>query len=115
MDEGGVPLSDIHRHARVRPPSGIRPRLMTGASVSQVALGALALFVFSIPAENGVTLPGIGSLSRLIGILALVTAGIALVNRGVVRLRAPSLFLCAALAFVAWTGMTILPNMTVML
>ena len=74
--------------------------------VSKIAIGALALFVFSIPTENGVSLPGGSSLSRLIGVIAMALGVVSLVDRGRVRFRTPSLFLLLATAFVAWSAVT---------
>jgi O-antigen ligase len=74
--------------------------------VNRLAFAALALLVFSIPAENGVSIPGIGSLSRLIGFGAIGLAVVALFDRGILRIRVPSLFLLVATAFVVWTGFT---------
>jgi len=74
--------------------------------MSKYAVAALALFVFSIPSENGVAIPGVGSLTRLIGILALGIGLIALVDRGVLRARYPSLFLVVTALLVLWTAAT---------
>jgi O-antigen ligase len=72
----------------------------------RLALWGLTLFVFSIPSENGVTIPGIGSLSRLIGLAAIGLTAISLFDRGRLRLRGPSLFMLVAVAFVAWLALT---------
>jgi len=80
--------------------------LTAGASVKYVALGALALFVFSIPSENGVSIPGVGSMSRILGLLAAGFAFVSLFDRGRLRFRSPSLYLVIAALFVAWAGTT---------
>lgn len=80
--------------------------LRSASTVSRLAFGALALFVFSIPSEDGVSIPGVGSLSRLIGFAAIGLAIVALAKRGMVRFRVPSLFLLIATVFVAWNGLT---------
>lgn len=67
-----------------------------------LAFALLALFVASIPTESIITLPGIGSISRLIGVAATLALLPALVTRDSIRLRAPSLFLLGAIALVFW-------------
>ena len=74
--------------------------------VGKIAIGALALLVFSIPTENGVSIPGIGSLSRLIGFVAMGLGVVSLFDRGKMRIRTPSLFLLIATAFVVWSAVT---------
>lgn len=65
---------------------------------------ALAL-VFSIPWEATVFVPGIGTASRAIGIVA---AGVWLLYAaGTGRLKKPDLFHWAALLFFGWSGLTI--------
>mgnify|MGYP001942892329 FL=1 len=70
------------------------------SALEWVVIGLLALFAISIPSENAVTLPGIGSVTRLLGVLVVPLGLIALIEGGRVRLREPSLFLvvCAVLA-----------------
>ena len=75
--------------------------------VGTIAIGALALFVFGIPTENRVSIPGIGSLSRLIGVVAFGLAVVSLFGRGSMRFRTPSLFLLIAAAFVTWSAVTV--------
>ena len=75
-------------------------------TITRLALGAVALFVFSIPSESGATIPGVGSLSRLLGLVAITMVGLSLFDRGRLRLRAPTLFLVLAAAFVAWGAVT---------
>lgn len=72
----------------------------------QAAQFALALFVASIPTENGVLIPALGSLSRLFGIVALALVVWAAFSRNGVRLRAPSLFLAVAALFAVWQLLT---------
>lgn len=74
--------------------------------MTRYALWALALFVFSIPSENGVVIPGIGSLSRLIGVAAFGMGLVSLFDRGRLRFRAPSMFLLVTLLFVGWGAAT---------
>jgi O-antigen ligase len=65
-------------------------------STRDLALVTLAVFVFSIPYENGVTIAGVTSVARLIGFAAVGVVVLTLVERGQVRLRAPSLFIAVA-------------------
>ena len=82
-----------------------------------VAFWMLAIFVASIPSENGVTLAGMGSLSRLIGILAFGVGVAALFRRNTLSIRAPSFFLVSAMVFVLWETVSyywsIVPGVTI--
>jgi O-antigen ligase len=84
--------------------------------VSRVALWVLAVFVFSIPSENGVAIPGVGSLTRLLGVVALAMGVVSLFAAGRLRFRMPSLFLVATLLFSLWGVATyfwsLAPNVT---
>lgn len=60
------------------------------------------LFIASIPSENGIAIAGLGSLSRLLGIAALVMTLWAATSRNGIRLRAPSLFIVVSGMFVTW-------------
>lgn len=68
----------------------------------RVALGLLALLVFSIPFDNGVSIPGVGSVSRMFGLAAFAGGVAALFYRGRVNIRPPSLFIALALLFVLY-------------
>lgn len=74
--------------------------------LSRIALWILAAFVFSIPSENGVTIPGVGSLARLIGVAAFVAGLASAIGRDRVRFRTPSLFLLIAAVFFVWSALT---------
>ena len=74
----------------------------TGLPARDLALVALAVFVFSIPYENGVTIPAVGSLARIIGFLAIGVVVLTLVERGRVRLQPPSVFLVAVAIYALW-------------
>jgi O-antigen ligase len=89
----------LHRQVE-RSPTG------SSVNVTRVALAVLALLVFSIPSENGLTIPGVGSIPRLIGFAAVGMVLVSLYDSGRLRFRAPSLFLLAAAAFVFWTALT---------
>ncbi len=75
-------------------------------SLGRLALWLLAVFVFSFPSQGVVSIPGVGSLSRLIGVVAFVAGVASLVGGGRVRFRAPSLFLVLALLFTLWAAVT---------
>lgn len=70
--------------------------------MTSLAVGVVAAFVFSIPYENGFTIPGVGSLARVLGVAALFVTLASLVHQQRVRLRTPSLFLLAAIAYALW-------------
>jgi O-antigen ligase len=68
--------------------------------VTNIAFGALWLFVFAVPWENVLVIPGVGTISRLLGIVAF---GIVLLHvLGTARVRRLEPFHMLALAFVAW-------------
>lgn len=72
--------------------------------VERAAWVVLWIFVFSIPLEKTVWVPGIGTIARLLGILAFAAGAVAVVRRG--RLRRPNLALLLAALFVLWTALT---------
>jgi O-antigen ligase len=72
--------------------------------MNRIAWAALCAFVFSIPWEKSVQLPGTATLSRVFGILAFAAAGAVAWRRGAVR--GPNLGLALAALFVGWTGLT---------
>jgi hypothetical protein len=70
--------------------------------MQRIAWALLCAFVFTIPWEKSVYVPGVGTFARLLGILAFV-AGFAANWR---RWRAPNLALAPAAVFVLWSGLT---------
>jgi len=72
--------------------------------MSRTAWAALCVFVFSIPWEKSIQLPGTTTLSHAIGILAFAAAAVVAVRRGSVR--RPNLTLALAAVFVAWAALT---------
>ena len=62
----------------------------------------LAVFVFTLPLEELVLLPGLGSIPRLVGLVMMPLALLALVEGGRVRFRVPTLFLLASAMYVVW-------------
>jgi O-antigen ligase len=75
-------------------------------SVSRLALWVLAAFIFFIPSDTGVPIPGVGSLSRMVGLVAFGAGALSLVAGGRVKVRAPSLFLVIAALFTLWSAAT---------
>ena len=75
-----------------------------GASHHLFALRVLSLFVFLVPLEDTVAVPGLGSVSRLAGIAALAVGVVALVYGG--RIRRLRAFELVMLVFVAWVGLS---------
>lgn len=68
-----------------------------------VAFGALAFFVFNIPFENALKIPGMGSFSKLFGMLTFGLGVLALArSRSRLSFRPPPLFLLLAGLFVGW-------------
>jgi O-antigen ligase len=72
--------------------------------VDRVAFAFLTVFVFTIPWEKSVLIPEVGSIARLLGILAFVAGAVAAVGRG--TLRRPNSVLILAGLFVAWSAAT---------
>jgi O-antigen ligase len=75
-------------------------------STARVALWMVGAFVFSFPAQGGVAVAGVGSMSRLVGFAAFVIVVLSLVSRDRIRVRPPSLFLVVAALFVSWSAVT---------
>src|SRR4051794_23124399 len=71
-----------------------------------IAYAALWVFVFTVPWEDVLVIPGLGAISRLTGMLALGLALLAAVMSG--RFRRWHLFHVAALLFVIWAGSSVL-------
>ena len=70
--------------------------------MDRAAFALLCLFVFVMPWEKSLYIPGFGTAARLVGILAVAAAA----ARG--RPRGPNLALAAAAAFLAWGSLTVL-------
>jgi O-antigen ligase len=69
-----------------------------------IAFALLCVFVFTIPWEKSITLPGVGTLARLAGVLAFAAGLVDAVRRR--DWRAPNLLLATAAAFVFWCALT---------
>ena len=74
--------------------------------MTSLAYAALWLFVFSIPWENVIFIPGVGAVTRLTGMLAAGIVGLVIVASG--RMRRWHVFHVAALLFVIWAGCSLL-------
>ncbi|MBA3759050.1 MAG: O-antigen ligase family protein [Gemmatimonadales bacterium] len=70
--------------------------------MTSLAYAALWVFVFAVPWENIILIPGIGTIGRLMGMVAVGFALLAALISG--RLRRPGPFLVAAVLFVIWSG-----------
>lgn len=62
----------------------------------------MVLFVFTIPFEEFYSVPGLGSLTRLIGLVTVPFALVAIFEQGRLRLRSPMVFVVATALFVVW-------------
>lgn len=78
------------------------------ANSTRLAYVLLLAFVFSIPWEEAIVLPGIGSVARLIGIAAFLLALHGLFSGGMLRLRRPSLLLVLSGLYLGWQLLSIL-------
>jgi O-antigen ligase len=67
-----------------------------------IAYGALCLFVFTVPWENSLVIPGLGVVTRLTGMLAMGLTIVAVVVTA--RVRRWELLHVTALLFVIWVG-----------
>lgn len=68
----------------------------------RLAFYSLWLLVFTIPWQNVVTFARIGTISQLVGVVALVVGVAATFGRGGLSMRPPSLFLLLMTAFLTW-------------
>ena len=64
----------------------------------------LCLFVFSVPLENSIIVPGIGTIGRVIGLIAFVAGIIAVVDSG--RFRTPIVPHLMMVLFVVWVSLS---------
>jgi O-antigen ligase len=72
--------------------------------LSSLAVASLCVFVFSIPLENALVLPGIGTLGRIIGLVACAIGLLAVIEQG--KVRAVSLPMILMAVYVAWASLT---------
>ncbi len=72
--------------------------------MTSLAYAALWAFIFAVPWENLIIIPGVGTISRLLGMVAVALAVIASVVSG--RVRRLRLVHVSALVFVIWAGIS---------
>ncbi|MDQ6700907.1 MAG: O-antigen ligase family protein [Acidobacteriota bacterium] len=70
----------------------------------RIAFGFLWLFIFTLPGEKVLELPGIGTISRLAGLVAIGAGVLAIVEARRFRLPAPAHLAMAA--FIVWSAFT---------
>ena len=83
--------------------SVVRPFAAASANespIATIALWLLALFVFSVPLENSIVVPGIGTIGRIIGLVAFVAGIVAVVETG--KFRTPIVPHLMMVLFVVW-------------
>ncbi|MGI8992325.1 MAG: O-antigen ligase family protein [Bryobacteraceae bacterium] len=74
------------------------------SAFGRIAFGFLWIFVFTLPGEKVLEFPGIGTITRLIGAVAIAVGALAIVEAG--RIRRPSPAHVAMAAFVFWAAAT---------
>jgi O-antigen ligase len=85
--------------------SGSRLGAPTGGQLlTSTAFALLLVFVFAVPLENALILPGVGTFGRLIGLAAFAVGIFSVIEKG--RLRSPLPVHLVMLAFVIWAGLT---------
>jgi len=75
-----------------------------GQLLTSTAFAFLVLFVFAIPLENALVLPGVGTFGRLVGLAAFAVGIFAVIEKG--QLRSPLPVHLVMLAFVIWASVT---------
>ena len=85
---------------RVRRPFAMQ----SGHMFTSLAFALLFLFVFSVPLENALVVPGVGTFGRIVGLAAFAFGILAVLETG--SLRSPSLTHLLMVAFVGWSCLT---------
>src|SRR6202047_2700325 len=75
-----------------------------GQLLTTTAFALLVLFVFAIPLENALVLPGVGTFGRLVGLAAFAVGIFAVIEKG--QLRSPLPVHLVMLAYVIWASLT---------
>lgn len=70
----------------------------------RIAFGFLWLFIFTLPGEKVLQIPGIRTVSRLVGLIAIGAGALAIVEARRFRLPAPAHIAMAA--FILWSAFT---------
>lgn len=73
--------------------------------MSSFAYGLLWVFVFAVPWENMVLFPGIGTIGRLLGLIAALVGIVAILTRG--QFRRLATFHVVAACYIIWAALTI--------
>jgi O-antigen ligase len=96
----GMPRANKNGGVSIRRP--LMPK--GGQLLTSVAFGLLFLFVFAIPLENALVLPGIGTFGRAVGLAAFALGILAVAENG--KVRSPSAIHIVMLAYVVWASLT---------
>lgn len=99
MPEFGAPAVRVRRASE---PASKSPG--SKGVLTSVAFALLFLFVFSMPLENALVLPVIGTFGRAVGLAAFIFGLFSVVETA--KLRAPSLVHLLLAAFVGWSSLT---------
>ena len=75
-------------------------------TTNRIAFVSLWLFIFSMPWERAVAIPGIGAAGTLFGVVAFGLGVVAVTQGGKLKARIPSLFLILFALFVLWTAIS---------
>ena len=75
-------------------------------SINRIAFIALWLFIFSMPWERAVAIPGVGGAGTMFGLVAFAAGAAAVFQGGKLKARVPSLFMILFAFFVFWTGLS---------
>jgi O-antigen ligase len=94
----------VRSRSRLTLPSSKAPAWRTGTTRGRVVFALLSLIAFAIPWENTLVLPGLGTISRLLGLVTLPVALFAILHSG--RVRMPSAALILMGVFVAWGSLS---------
>lgn len=81
--------------------------------MSNIPFAVLAVFIFTIPWQDVVTLPGNLAVSRIVGVLLIVAGLGSMVKGRSIKIRRPSLMLCLTILFVFWAGLSALWSINV--
>jgi O-antigen ligase len=80
----------------------VAPAVGVSRRLRAVVASLLATFVFTIPFDDLVSIPGLGTITRLVGLVTMPLALLALIDGDRVRFRAPTLFLLVSATFILW-------------
>ena len=75
-------------------------------TVNRIAFIGLWLFVFSMPWERAVDIPGVGAAGTLLGLIAFALGLYTVVRGNGLKARVPSLFLILFALYTFWTGLS---------